>query len=248
MKILITLILFATSLSLHAQTGLPVITSQPVAARVTVGKGVNFTVVATGPVGANGLTGLRYQWRQNGVAVPSALQATLNVFVDESKAGDYDVVVTNSNGSVTSEKARLTVVSPRMINMSVRGTVGNGDTLILGFSIDGTGKRLLLRAIGPGLTQFGVPGALTNPQIKVRTADGFVVADGDDWDERSAALVAAAAQSCGAFPLQAGSKDAAFVFNGLNGNYTLEVTASDAIATAGASRTGVVLAEVYELP
>ncbi len=54
-------------------------------------------------------------------------------------------------------------------------------------------------------------------------------------------------RAVGAFPLTSGSRDAALVFIGIPGNYTLEISASDAPATGSLPKTGVVLAEVYEI-
>ena len=80
------------------------ITTQPASQTATVGGNVQFSVVATGtPAPA-------YQWYQNGVAINGANSASLTLTnVQMTDAGDYTVTVSNSVGSVTSNKATLTV-------------------------------------------------------------------------------------------------------------------------------------------
>lgn len=88
----------------------PTITASPVAQSVLNGTPVSFTVAASG-------TGpLTYQWRKAGVAlvnsatVTGVTSATLSFSpAGPSDPGSYDVVVTNSGGSVASAPATLTV-------------------------------------------------------------------------------------------------------------------------------------------
>ena len=73
----------------------------------------------------------------------------------------------------------------------------------------GVGIRLwqARRAVGPGLTQFGVTGILADPQLSlVPLGKDFAVAANDNWGG-TAALQAAFAQA-GAFALPAGGGDA----------------------------------------
>src|SRR5262249_48842651 len=85
----------------------PVITTQPVSQTATVGGNVSFDVVATGfPAPA-------YQWKKNGADVAGATAATLSLTnVQLTDAGTFTVVVSNSQGSVTSNPAVLTVNPP----------------------------------------------------------------------------------------------------------------------------------------
>jgi large repetitive protein len=140
----------------------------------------------------------------------------------------------------------------RLVNISTRGTVESGDgVLIGGFSISGTRpKRVLIRGVGPSLGLFNVTGALADPRISIYSGT-TVIAQNDDWSVPSstagqpvpatAAELAAAAQSVGAFALTAGSRDAAVILTLAPGSYTAQV--------AGAGTTsGVALVEVYEMP
>lgn len=98
----------------------------------------------------------------------------------------------------------------RLANLSVRSTAGTGgDTLIVGFSVDGGEKSLLLRAVGPTLSSFGVGGAPADPTVQLESG-GTLVAQNNDWDSVvDGAVIRAAAAGVGAFALPALSKDAA---------------------------------------
>jgi endonuclease/exonuclease/phosphatase family metal-dependent hydrolase len=85
----------------------PTITDQPDDLAVVEGNDAAFSVTATGSVP------LAYQWRFSGVSLPGATNAAyVRVNAQPEDAGDYDVVVTNSSGSVTSSIAVLTVLPP----------------------------------------------------------------------------------------------------------------------------------------
>jgi len=59
--------------------------------------------------------------------------------------------------------------STKLVNISTRGFVGTGaNILIAGFVITGsTRKTVLIRASGPALSQFGVPGVLGDPKLTI---------------------------------------------------------------------------------
>lgn len=83
----------------------PTIVRQPQPAYAGVGDSARFTVVADGTVP------LSYQWRKDGVAISGATNETLVVVNAQlSDDADYSVVVENSQGSVASADAHLTVV------------------------------------------------------------------------------------------------------------------------------------------
>ena len=54
--------------------------------------------------------------------------------------------------------------------------------MIGGFIVAGTGpKRVIVRAIGPELTQFGVPNVLANPTLELHNGTGALIALNDNW-------------------------------------------------------------------
>lgn len=131
--------------------------------------------------------------------------------------------------------------NPRIINLSTRADLGAGNaTLVAGFVIGGTQpRRILLRAIGPGLAAFGVEGALADPSLALFRNQTPLDAN-DDWESsRSPGALAATAARVGAFELAAGSRDAALLVTLPPGNYTVVVSAAD-------GGTGIVLVEVYD--
>jgi hypothetical protein len=83
-----------------------------------------------------------YQWRKNGTPVPGAIYSSL-LFgpVRVSELGDYDVVVSNSVGSVTSEVASLTQAPALTITEQPQGfTLPPGETGTLSVTASGFGN------------------------------------------------------------------------------------------------------------
>lgn len=129
--------------------------------------------------------------------------------------------------------------SSRLINLSFRGAVGTGaNILIAGFVTSGTGsKNLLVRGAGPALTQFGVAGALANPQLAIFDSASTQLYSNSGWGGTSA-LTQAFAQ-VGAFAFQPTSADSALLESLPVGSYTAQ------LAGVGGT-TGVGLIEVYD--
>ncbi len=112
-----------------------VISSQPVSQAVCAGANVSFSVTATG-------SSLTYQWRKNGTNIGGATNAayTINGVV-AGDAGNYDVVITGSCGTVTSGIATLTVNATTVISSQpVSQTVCAGAAV--SFSVTATGTSL----------------------------------------------------------------------------------------------------------
>jgi sugar lactone lactonase YvrE len=72
---------------------------------------------------------------------------------------------------------------PVFANISTRLSVGiDTNVLIGGFIINGTqSKKVIVRAIGPSLTQFGVPGALADPILELHDNTGALIGTNDNW-------------------------------------------------------------------
>jgi hypothetical protein len=129
------------------------------------------------------------------------------------------------------------------VNLATRAFVGTADgVLIPGLVIGGTtAKRVLVRAVGPTLANFGVTGVLADPTLAVFSGP-TTIASNDNWSEAAgSSVVAIAAAGAGAFALPVGSKDSALVLTLAPGAYTFRVA-----GVGGA--TGVALVEVYALP
>ena len=81
-------------------------------------------------------------------------------------------------------------------NISTRAFVQTGDNVMIGgFIVQGTEpKRVIIRAIGPELTQYGVPNALANPTLELHDGTGALIASNDNWQTRSSAGLSPANQ------------------------------------------------------
>src|SRR5581483_4201825 len=121
-----------------------------------------------------------------------------------------------ANGDTTSDAATLSIVAPsqlgRLTNLSIRTSLDSADdNFTIGFTVGGDGvvgtKPLVIRAAGPALGAFGVPGTLADPKLEV-FADATKTGENDNWGGGSALVAAMAA--VGAFPYaDAASRDAA---------------------------------------
>lgn len=103
-------------------TGSPItITEQPRDATVGIGTSTALFVVASASVP------ISYQWHKDGVAIPGATGARLEIpSVQASSAGVYSVVLTTGTASLTSAAATLTVAAPPVI----ASVVSSGRTLL----------------------------------------------------------------------------------------------------------------------
>jgi uncharacterized delta-60 repeat protein len=124
------------------------------------------------------------------------------------------------------------------LNLSTRMRVQTGDKVgIGGFIITGTApKHVLLRAIGPSLTQFGVPDALADPVMELHGPTGFATVTNNNWqdDPVQAALIVAS----GLAPTN--DLESAIDATLAPGNYT-------AVVKGNNNTSGVALVEVYDL-
>jgi hypothetical protein len=111
----------------------PIIVSQPRSAQVALGAQHLLTVAAEG-------TDLTYQWRKNDIAIPGATSATFDLSnFSSADQGTYRVTVTNLFGSVTSEPATLSLISPPVILTSPASTnLAAGGTIQLLVEASGT--------------------------------------------------------------------------------------------------------------
>lgn len=133
------------------------------------------------------------------------------------------------------------VAHARLMNLSARAWSGEGEeVLIVGTSITGARpKSLLIRAVGPGLRPLGVANAMADPQLRVFRG-GRPELEVDDWaDAPSPDVIGLAGMETGAFPLGAGSKDAALLASFSAGQLT-----AHAIPRPG--NPGVALLELYD--
>ncbi|MBL9200147.1 MAG: hypothetical protein JNL39_06550 [Opitutaceae bacterium] len=119
-------------------------------------------------------------------------------------------------------------------NTSTRLTLGSGGMATMGFVVAGaTPRRVLVRAIGPSLAQFGVASPAAAPALTVLRS-GAEIGTNSGWG--GAPDLAAVFAKVGAFALPTSSRDCALVLTLAAGNYTAQVRADGG---------GEVLFEVY---
>jgi hypothetical protein len=116
--------------------------------------------------------------------------------------------------------------------------------MIGGFIVQGSGtKRVIIRAIGPELTQFGIPDVLANPRLELHDGTGALIGTNDDWQTTIIGGIinsnqVSDIQNSGHAPTVA--SESAIIANLSPGNYT-------AIVRGVNNTTGVALVEVYDL-
>lgn len=181
--------------------------------------------------------------------------------------GTYTATITGLGGTTGDVLAEVYDVSrndTRLTNLSTLGKItSEGDLLIPGIVVAGNNPRtLVVRAVGPGLTDFGLPAdaVLGDPRISiVTTINGTsqTIALNNNWTQGGAGLLGAVFPAVGAFALKTTNGDAALVDALAPGTYTLQAgpqplptppPGGDAPTVVPPSQVGSVLVEVYEVP
>ena len=127
--------------------------------------------------------------------------------------------------------------SSTLANLSTRGHVGNGDNVMIGGLIIGSGDNsiIVLRALGPSVGSSGIVNFLSDPAIELHDGNGALIAFNDDWKTPWFQPLRAANFA------PADDHESAIVAPFLApGNYT-------AIVKGKGSATGIALVEAYNL-
>jgi len=165
--------------------------------------------------------------------------------------GNYTAIVRGVNNTVgvalvevydaDSDPSNCSVLG----NISTRSFVQTGaNVMIGGFIIEGGGpKRVIVRAIGPELTQHGVPNPLADPTLELHDATGALIASNDNWMTTIVGGIITSDQvqdirDSGHAPRD--PSESAIIATLPPGNYT-------AIVRGVNATTGVGLVEVYDL-
>ena len=129
-----------------------------------------------------------------------------------------------------------------LTNVSARMEISDSTSAhIAGFVISGNSpKTVLIRGVGPTLSEFGVSGVLPDPEITV-FSENTQIAGNSNWatGTSTAGQIASVSAQLGAFALQPGSNDDAIIITLPPGSYTVQIT-----SVSGA--TGVALIEIYD--
>ena len=159
--------------------------------------------------------------------------------------GNYTAIVSGKNGSTgiaLVEVYDLGTASldsgsnARLAQISTRGNVLTGDNVMIGgFFVSGVTTKILLRALGPSLTAFGVPNAIQDTTLELHNGNGATIGSNDDWrsDQEQAIKDTTIPPS--------DDRESAIVQSLAPGPFTV-------ILRGKSNTTGVALVEVYSLP
>jgi hypothetical protein len=178
------------------------------------------------------------------VAVGSVPAGTTNVPVlaeveslDCDTVYGYRVVASNAGGTVYGSRQTFSTaecLDPPLLNISTRGQVGTGDSVMIGgFIVGEDGATVLVRARGPSLAAAGVPNTLANPTLTLQSGQS-VIASNDNW---AGAPNAGAISATGLAPPDA--LESAVLL-------TLPAGAYTAIVQGAGGGTGVGIVEVFD--
>jgi len=165
----------------------------------------------------------------------------------ELEEGLYTAIIRSQNetsGIALVDAFEVSGELSKMINVSARAYVGVGDEVVIpGFVVDGDlPSQVLIRAIGPGLTERGVAGALQFPEITVFDVHGNPIASNDGWGNLwDPATINEASEIVRTSLLEEGSEDAALILELDPGLYTVKTSGEN-------DTTGVALVEVFAIP
>lgn len=150
-----------------------------------------------------------------------------------------------TNQAVTAATNTPPIPLSHLRNISTRAFVQTGDNVLIGgFIIQGSGtKRVIIRAIGPELTQYGVPNPLFNPTLELHDGTGALIASNDNWTHTIIGGIITSNQvrdiiNSGYAPSD--GRESAIIADLPPGNYTAILRGVD-------NMTGVALVEVYDL-
>jgi hypothetical protein len=158
---------------------------------------------------------------------------------------NYTAVVRGQNGGtgvgIVEAYDLDQAAASKLGNISTRGFVDVDDNVMIAGLIagpsNGTALKILVRALGPTLSDFGVAGALANPTLDLVNASGTVIRSNDNWKDDPQQRVAI--EAAGLAPSH--DEEAALVETVAPGAYTAVVRGSE-------RATGVGLVEAYNIP
>jgi arylsulfate sulfotransferase len=153
----------------------------------------------------------------------------------------YTVAVTGKDSTPGISLVEIYDLSPgsnsKLANIATRGSVGLGDSVLIGGFIVGdvASATVVVRALGPSLASFGVSDPLSDPTLTIYDVNGSAIASNDNWQDD---INATDIQQNGLAPVNA--LESAIVLH-------LPAGAYSAIVRGTGDGTGVGLVEIYNL-
>jgi hypothetical protein len=184
---------------------------------------------------------------QNSGRAPTA--ASESAIIADLQPGNYTAIVSGVSNTLGVALVEVYDLSPgassSLGNISTRSFVQTGEHVMIGgFIVEGTGpKRVIIRAIGPELTQYGIANALANPRLELHNGTGALIGSNDNWQTTILGGIITSnqvsdIQNSGHAPTAA--SESAIIANLQPGNYT-------AIVRGVNNTAGVALVEAYDL-
>ena len=191
-------------------------------------------------------------WQQaaNAAAVPVSLQpqqsAESVILTSLAPGASYTAIVRGKGASSGIALVEVYDLNPDdgsiLGNISTRGLVGAADDVMIGGVIVGDGtatSTVMIRALGPSLSQAGVANVLADPTLELHDGNGSTIAGNDNWKTRSHGTSQQAEIEATKIP-PANDLESAVVMTLPAGNYT-------AILSGKTGASGVALIEAYNL-
>jgi hypothetical protein len=184
--------------------------------------------------------------RNSGHAPTAASESAI---IADLQPGNYTAIVRGVNNTMGVALVEVYDLSPSpqsiLGNISTRSLVETGDNVMIGgFIVQGAQpKNVIIRAIGPELSHYGVPNPLADPTLELHNGTGTLIASNDNWQHTIIGGIITSnqvqdIQNSGHAPADA--SESAIIANLPPGNYT-------AIVRGVNNTTGVALVEVYDL-
>jgi hypothetical protein len=156
--------------------------------------------------------------------------------------GSYTAVLRGNAGSTGIGVVEVydldQTTTSKLANIASRGFVDTDNNVMIGGLIVGPAgsatTKIVIRAIGPSLTNFGIAGALQDPTLDLVNANGVSLRSSNDWKESQQGEI----EATGLQPSD--NREAALIENVAPGNYT-------AVVRGAGNTTGVGLVEVYNI-
>jgi hypothetical protein len=173
-----------------------------------------------------------------GLAPANLLESAI---VETLDPGSYTAVVSGKNGGTGIGLVEVYDLDQsddsQLANISTRASVQTGNNVMIGGFILGGGganSTVLIRALGPSLTPFGISGALSDPSLELHDSDGTLIGSNNDWKDTQQTEIEATG-------LQPSNDSESALLE------TLGPAAYTAIVMGQGGVTGVGLVEVYRL-
>ena len=179
------------------------------------------------------------------LACTAAVGLALTALAYEPAASVPARLATSIVVNTTRQDLAATPEAATLSNLSARSFVQTGDNLMIGgFIVQGPGtKRVIIRAIGPELSQYGVPNAMADPTLELHDGTGALIGRNDNWQTTIIGGIITHdqvqdIQNSGHAPADA--RESAIIGDLSPGTYT-------AIVRGVNDTTGIALVEVYDL-